>query len=112
MRAVIKQTIADVDLAGSGAVNESLPHILSASMLNISGEQLVNALAQEGFAVASGSACVASAIEPSHVLKAMGLLTHGNLRISLLHGVQESEVKRFLALLPGIVERLRLDAGA
>lgn len=112
MRAVIKQTITDVDLAGSGAVNESLPHIFSASMLNISGEQLVNALAQEGFAVASGSACVASAIEPSHVLKAMGLLTHGNLRISLLHGVQESEVKRFLALLPGIVERLRLDAGA
>jgi cysteine desulfurase len=112
MRTVIKQTITDVDLAGSGAANESLPHILSASILNISGEELVNALSREGFAVASGSACVASAIEPSHVLKAMGLLTHGNMRISLMHGVQESEVKRFLALLPGIVERLRLDAGA
>lgn len=111
MREVIQQTISDVDIAGTGAKNQSLPHILSLSLLNISGEQLVEALAQQGFAVASGSACVASAIEPSHVLKAMGLLTHGNIRISLMHGVQESEIKRFLALLPGIVTSLRNSQG-
>ena len=111
MRTVIKQTIADVDIAGSGAVNQSLPHILSISFLNVSGEELVSRLAREGFAVASGSACIASAIEPSHVLKAMGVLTHGNIRISLLHGVQESEVKRLLALLPGIIEKLRSESG-
>lgn len=111
MRTVIKQTIVDVDIAGTGATNQSLPHILSVSILNVSGEELVSALAREGFAVASGSACVASAIEPSHVLQAMGLLTHGNIRISLMHGVAESDVKKFLALLPGIVEKLRMDAG-
>ena len=111
MREVIKQTIPDVDIAGSGLEHESLPHILSFSLLNISGEELVNVLATEGFAVASGSACVASSIEPSHVLKAMGLLTHGNVRISLMHGVQESEIKKFLALLPGIVAKLRLSGG-
>ena len=112
MREVIARTIPHVDIAGSGDKNESLPHLLSISILNLSAERLVSALAQEGFAVASGSACVASAIEPSHVLKAMGLLTHGNIRISLLHGVAESDVKRFLALLPGIVSQLRTDAGA
>ena len=112
MREVIARTIPDVDIAGSGKSEESLPHILSVSILNISGERLVNALAREGFAVASGSACVASAIEPSHVLQAMGILTHGNIRISLMHGVQESDVKRFLALLPGIISQLRTEAGA
>lgn len=112
MREVIARTIADVDIAGSGEVQESLPHILSISALNVSGERLVDALAKEGFAVASGSACVASAIEPSHVLKAMGILTHGNIRISLMHGVQESEVKKFLALLPGIITQLRTEEGA
>jgi cysteine desulfurase len=111
MRGVIKQTISDVDIAGSGDVAHSLPHILSLSFLNVSGEELVSQLAREGFAVASGSACIASAIEPSHVLKAMGVLTHGNIRISLLHNVQESEVKKFLALLPGIVEKLRSESG-
>ena len=112
MRTVIKQTIADVDIAGSGDANQSLPHILSISILNVSGEELVAALAREGFAVASGSACVATAIEPSHVLRAMGQLTHGNIRISLMHAVAESEVKKFLALLPGIVDRLRMEAGS
>jgi cysteine desulfurase len=86
--------------------------VLSFSALNISGERLVNALAREGYAVASGSACIASAIEPSHVLQAMGLLTHGNIRISLMHGVIESDVKRLVALLPGIISQLRSDEGA
>ena len=112
MREVIARTIPDVDIAGSGAESESLPHILSISALNVSGERLVNALAREGFAVASGSACIASAIEPSHVLRAMGILTHGNIRISLMHGVPESEIKRFLALLPGIISQLRTEEGA
>lgn len=111
MREVIQQTVPNVDIAGSGAKTQSLPHILSLSVLNVSGEQLVEALAREGFAVASGSACIASAIEPSHVLKAMGLLTHGNIRISLMHGVTEGEIKRFLALLPGIVTTIRDSTG-
>jgi cysteine desulfurase len=111
MRTVIKQTISDVDIAGSGSVAQSLPHMLSLSFLNVSGEELLSQLSREGFAVASGSACIASAIEPSHVLKAMGVLTHGNIRISLFHGVQESDVKKFLALLPGIIEQLRSGSG-
>ena len=68
---------------------------------------LVAALEVEGFSVASGSACVASALEPSHVLKAMGLLTHGNMRINLNHDVQDGEITKLLALLPGIISKLR-----
>jgi cysteine desulfurase len=43
----------------------------------------VHELDRRGFAVASGSACTASTLEPSHVLAAMGVLTHGNVRVTL-----------------------------
>jgi cysteine sulfinate desulfinase/cysteine desulfurase-like protein len=41
------------------------------------------------------------------VLKAMGLLTHGNMRINLNHDVQDGEITKLLALLPGIISKLR-----
>jgi cysteine desulfurase len=49
----------------------------------VDGEALVHELDRRGFAVASGSACTASTLEPSHVLAAMGVLTHGNVRVTL-----------------------------
>jgi cysteine desulfurase len=45
------------------------------------------------------------------VLVAMGVLSHGNVRVSLHHGTTESDVDRFLAELPGIVAGLRAEAG-
>ena len=60
-----------------------LPHVLTFSCLYVDGEALVTELDRRGFAVASGSACTASTLEPSHVLAAMGALTHGNVRVSL-----------------------------
>lgn len=101
----VKQTIPETDIAGNP--ENTLPNILSLSFLNVSSEQLVAALAVEGFSVSSGSACVASALEPSHVLKAMGLLTHGNMRINLNHDVQDGDITKLLALLPGIISKLR-----
>jgi cysteine desulfurase len=53
------------------------------SCLFVDGEALVHELDRRGFAVASGSACTASTLEPSHVLAAMGVLTHGNVRVTL-----------------------------
>ena len=64
-----------------------------------------------GFGVASGSACTASTLTPSHVLAAMGALTHGNVRLSLSRGTTEAEVDSFLAALPGVVDRLRAEVG-
>jgi cysteine desulfurase len=61
--------------------------------------------------VASGSACTASTLEPSHVLAAMGALTHGNVRVSLTRDTTADDVDRLLAALPEVVARIRQDAG-
>ena len=47
------------------------------------GEVLLEELSRRGLVVASGSACTSSALRPSHVLAAMGVLTHGNVRVTL-----------------------------
>ena len=67
------------------------------------GETLTLELDKAGFAVASGSACSASSEHPSHVLAAMGALTHGNVRIGLTWPTTAAEIDRFLAALPPIV---------
>jgi cysteine desulfurase len=65
-----------------------------------------------GFAVASGSACTSATETPSHVLAAMGLLSQGNVRLSLPRGTTAADVDRFCAVLPGVVADLRRAAGA
>ena len=84
-----------------------LPHLLTFSCLYVDGESLVTELDRLGFAVASGSACTASSLEPSHVLAAMGALTHGNVRVSLSRDTTLADVDRLLAALPGVLARLR-----
>ena len=74
-----------------------LPHLVTFSCLYVDGEVLVHELDRRGFSVASGSACTASTLAPSHVLEAMGVLTHGNLRISLTRNTTSEEVDAFLA---------------
>lgn len=93
------------------APGERLPHLMAFSCLYIDGEALVTALDRLGFAVASGSACTASTLEPSHVLAAMGALTHGNVRVSLGPDTAPAEVHRLARELPGVVARLRTEAG-
>jgi cysteine desulfurase len=101
--------VPDCDVVGDPV--DRLPHVLSASFLYVEGEALVLALDRHGFAVASGSACSSSSLTPSHVLAAMGALTHGNLRLSLGPEVTDADVERFLAVLPVEVARLRAEAG-
>ena len=64
-------------------------------------------LDRRGFGVASGSACTASSLEPSHVLAAMGALTHGNVRVSLTRETTPEQVVAFCAVLPEVVAGLR-----
>jgi cysteine desulfurase len=97
--------IEDVDVVGDPA--RRLPHVLTFSCLYVDGESLVTELDRLGFAVASGSACTASSLEPSHVLAAMGALTHGNVRVSLARDTTDADVDRLLATLPGVLARLR-----
>ncbi len=82
--------MADVDIAGS--LNSSMPHMLSASFLNCNGEELLRAIQNDGYSVDSGSACTADNLEPSHVLAAMGVLTHGNIRITIHPDTTQVEI--------------------
>ena len=101
--------LPDVEVVGHPT--ERLPHLVTFSCLYVDGEQLVRALDEQGFEVSSGSSCTSSALEPSHVLVAMGVLTHGNVRVSLSRSTTEADVERFLTALPPILERLREQAG-
>jgi len=89
----------------------TLPHIVSFSCLYIDGEALVMELDKAGFSVSSGSACATDTQQPSHVLAAMGAITHGNVRVSLARNTKGESVTNFLGVLPGITSRLRGSTG-
>ena len=95
----------DVDVVGDP--DDRLPHVVTFSCLYVEGEALVRELDRRGFGVSSGSACSASTLTPSHVLEAMGALTHGNIRVSLGRETTEADVDAFLAVLPEVVAGLR-----
>ncbi|WP_028048611.1 cysteine desulfurase family protein [Cellulomonas sp. URHD0024] len=109
VRTRVAAEVPDVDVVGDAV--ERLPHVLTFSCLYVEGEALLGALDARGFAVGSGSACTSSALEPSHVLAAMGALTHGNIRLALPRGARSAEVGRFLDELPGIVAAVRESWG-
>lgn len=101
--------IPDTEVVGDPV--DRLPHLVTFSFLYVDGESLVHALDRRGFGVASGSACAASTLEPSAVLAAMRVLTHGNVRLSLTRETTEAEVDRLLAVLPAVVSELRAEVG-
>ncbi|MEV0200680.1 aminotransferase class V-fold PLP-dependent enzyme [Nonomuraea sp. NPDC050691] len=109
IRETVPKVVPDVEVIGEPV--ERAPHIVTFSCLYVDGEVLLGELDKAGFAVSSGSSCTASTLPPSHVLEAMGVLTHGNVRVSLPRGATADEVDRFLAVLPELVRRIRHDAG-
>ncbi len=109
IRARIPELVPDVVVMGDPV--DRLPHVVTFSCLYVEGEALLADLDREGFAVSSGSSCVSDALTPSHVLAAMGALTHGNLRVSLPPGCPESDVERFLDVLPRVVASVRAQLG-
>ena len=98
---------------------DRLPHVVTFSCLFVDGEALVHELDRRGFAVASGSACTASTLEPSHVLAAMGVLTHGNVRVTLPlaaavpggEAARAAGVRAFGDVLPDAVAAVRAQLG-
>jgi cysteine desulfurase len=104
------------DVEAVGHPTARLPHIVTFSALYVDGEAMVHEFDRRGFAVASGSACTASTLEPSHVLTAMGVLTHGNVRITLPLGAvapdRAAGVARFCAAVPEVVAAVRSQLGA
>lgn len=98
------------DCQANGDPAQRLPNTTNISFRYIEGEGILLLLDRAGVAASSGSACTSGSLEPSHVLRAMGLpftLTHGSIRFSLSRYNTEAEVDYVLAVLPRIVERLR-----
>jgi cysteine desulfurase len=96
--------------AVNGADAERVPNTANIAFDGVEAESLVIGLDLEGIAVSTGSACSSGTLEPSHVLKAMGL-PHGrvqsSIRFSLGSTTTVEEIDRVLAVLPVLVERLR-----
>lgn len=102
-------TLPDTEVLGDPV--HRLPHLVTFSCLYVAGDELVSGLDRRGFAVASGSACTASTLEPSHVLAAMGALTHGNVRVSVGRETTDADVEAFCAAVIDLVGAIREGAG-
>ena len=94
----------------NGAREPRVPNTTNISFDSVEAESLLIALDLEGVAVSTGSACSSGTLEPSHVLRAMGLpapRTQNSIRMSLGAGNTDAEVDFVVSKLPGIVEKLR-----
>jgi cysteine desulfurase len=98
------------DCQVNGHPTQRLPNTSNIGFKYIEGESILFMLNQHGVCASSGSACTSGSLEPSHVLRAMGLpytILHGSIRFSLSRFTTEAEVDQVLAIMPSIVERLR-----
>jgi cysteine desulfurase len=94
----------------NGHPTRRLPNNINVSIELVEGESMILNLDLEGIAASTGSACSSGSLEPSHVLRAIGLsheLHHSSLRFSLGRETTEEEIERLLAILPPIVAKLR-----
>ena len=94
----------------NGAAEPRVPNTSNISVARVESESLLIGLDLDGIAVSSGSACSSGTLEPSHVLKAMGLphaRTLSSLRFSLGEGNTDADIDRVIRALPPLVEKLR-----
>lgn len=99
-----------LDSRVNGDVNNRVPNTTDMSFEFIEGESILYMLADLGICASSGSACAAGSLEPSHVIRAMGVpftAVHGSIRFSLSRYTTEAEIDYTLKHMPGIVNRLR-----
>lgn len=104
----ILTTISDTVLNGHAV--QRLPNTSNIGFKFVEGEAILLSLNQQGIYASSGSACTSGSLEPSHVLRAMGLsdaLLHGSIRFSLSRFTTHEQVQKVIEVLPGIIERLR-----
>ncbi|MBI3091178.1 MAG: cysteine desulfurase [Candidatus Tectomicrobia bacterium] len=94
----------------NGDAAPRLPNTLNLSIAGVDGESLLINLDLEGIAVSTGSACSSGSVEPSHVLRAMGVdkeYIRGSVRLSLGHGTSAADVDATLEVMTRVVERMR-----
>lgn len=104
----LKQNIKDIKLNGS--IENMLGNTLNLSILGAVGESLTMNLDIEGVAVSTGSACSEGAVDPSHVLSAMGLSREeaaSSIRISLGRFTEKEDIDYAASVFPKVVDRIR-----
>jgi len=108
LEAELLRRIPDARL--NGHPRARLPNTTNLSFEFVEGEAILLHLDQAGICASSGSACTSGSLEPSHVLRAMGVpftFAHGSVRLSLSRYSTDADVDAVLAALPPIIERLR-----
>ena len=94
----------------TGDIEHRTPNTLNIAFDYVEGEAILLMLDQLGIAASSGSACTSGSLEPSHVMRAMGIpytAAHGSVRFSLSRYSREKEIDQVITHLPMIIERLR-----
>ncbi len=94
----------------NGTVKSRLPNTTSISFEYVEGEAILLMMDQLGICASSGSACTSGSLEPSHVLRAMGVpftAAHGSIRYSLSTFNTEEEIDYIVANMPPVIDRLR-----
>jgi cysteine desulfurase len=112
LRDKLEQTL--LDSVPSAMINgdpaNRLPNTTSVAFEYVEGEAILLMMNEHGICASSGSACTSGSLEPSHVLRAMGVpftAAHGSIRFSLSRYNTEDEIDLILDKLPPIIERLR-----
>ncbi len=104
----ILRRIGNVQVNGGKA--ERLPNTVSVAFEFVEGEAILLLLSEKGICASSGSACTSGSLEPSHVLRAMGVpftCAHGSIRFSLSRFTTDDDIDAIIRELPPIIERLR-----
>lgn len=94
----------------NGDVENRLPNTSNIAFKNVEGEAILLMLDRLGICASSGSACTSGSLEPSHVLRAMGVpfnYAHGSVRLSLSRYTTEEDVDYVIENFPGVIETLR-----
>ena len=98
------------DCMVNGDVEHRLPNTSNIAFKNVEGEAILLMLDRLGICASSGSACTSGSLEPSHVLRAMGIpfnYAHGSVRLSLSRYTTEEEVDYVVAHMPDVIKTLR-----
>ena len=94
----------------TGDPENRLPNTLNVAFEYIEGEAILMLLNKDGIAASSGSACTSGSLEPSHVMRAMGIpltAAHGTVRFSLSRYNTSEEIEKVIDVVPGVVAKLR-----
>ena len=99
------------DCMVNGDVENRLPNTTNIAFKNVEGEAILLMLDRLGVCASSGSACTSGSLEPSHVLRAMGVpftYAHGSIRLSLSRYSTQEEVDYVIENFPGVIKTLRM----